>query len=170
MCDTRMLHQKSSAINTSTSNGTPFPIWSVGTCLVWREVRIVGIAALIRRVIRVVWEIAIRWVIWIIWVVWIGWVIGIIRIVGIWWIIWIIWIVGIWWVIRIIRIVGIWWVIWVIRIVGIWWIIWVVGKSYPVVSLVLVPRLVLLSIPLSSHDARVPHDLLFRWSNTCANY
>ena len=113
---------------------------------------------MIRRVIRVVWEIAIRWVIWIIWVVWIGWVIGII------------WIVGIWWVIRIIRIVGIWWVIWVIRIVGIGWIIGVVGKSYPVVSLVLVPRLVLLSIPLSSHDARVPHDLLFRWSNTCANY
>ena len=121
-----------------------------GTCLVWREVGIVGIAALIRRVIWVVGKIAIRWVVWI------WWIIGIIRIVWIWWVIWII------------RIVGIWWVIWIIRIVGIWWKIRVVGKSYPIVSLILVPRLVLLGIPLSSHDARVPHDL-FRWSNmyTC---
>ena len=109
-----------------------------GTCLVWREVGIVGIAALIRRVIWVVGKIAIRWVVWI------------------------------WWIIGIIRIVWIWWVIWIIRIVGIWWKIRVVGKSYPIVSLILVPRLVLLGIPLSSHDARVPHDL-FRWSNmyTC---
>ena len=128
---------------------TVYPVQSdlPGTCLVWREVGIVWIAALIRRVIWVVGKIAIWWVVWI------------------WWIIGIIWIVWIWWVIRI---VGIWWVIWIIRIVGIWWKIRVAGKSYPIVSLILVPRLVLLSIPPSSHDARVPHDL-FRWSNTRAN-
>ena len=129
------------------------------TCLVWREVRIVWVAALIRRVIRVVGDIVVWWVVWIVWV---WWIIRIIWIIWIWWIIWIVWV---WWIIGIIWKVGnrwIVWIVWIIRVVGkfgIGWIIRVVGKSYPIVSLVLAPRLVLLSIPPFPHNPRVPHDL-----------
>ena len=117
------------------------------TCLAWREVGIVWVAALIRRVN------------WVVGIVAVGWVIRIVGIVWIWWIIWIIWEVGIWWVVRIIGIVGIWWVIWIVGVVWIGWIIRVVGKSYPVIPLILVPCLVLLGIPPLPDDTGVPHDL-----------
>ena len=104
------------------------------TCLAWREVGIVWVAALIRRVI------------WVVGIVAVGWVIRI----GIVWI---------WWVVRIVGIVGVWWIIWVVGVVWIGWIVRVVGKSYPVIPLILVPWLVLLGIPPFPDDAGVPHDL-----------
>ena len=117
------------------------------TCLAWREVGIVWVAALIRRVVWVVGIVAIRWVIWIIGVVGIWWVVGIVEV---------------WWVIWIVGIVGVWWIIWIVGVVWVGWIIRVVGKSYPVVPLILVPRLVVLGISPFPDDARVPHDL-FRY-------
>ena len=92
----------------------------------------------------------IRWIIWIIGIVWVWWVI---RIIGEVWIRW---------VIRIIWIVGIWGVIWIVGEVGVLRMIGIVGKSYPIISLVLVPWLVFLSIPLSSPipNARVSYNLM----------